>query len=152
MTLDFHKYATNEEKLLDIKHKIEIFHTLSDDELLDIVYDIEFKQYKKDEVIIRKDEISNEIYFILWGECIINQGSTSFILEAGTVVGEIASMFDIARKHSVFINVENTTLLKFKIDKQDLPSRCHAFSKLFYELSKQLNEKLNITMDRLNEL
>jgi len=152
MSIDIHKYDTNEDKLLEIKNKIEIFNTLTDDELLGIVYDIEFKKYNKGMVVIEKDEISDDIYFILSGECIIHQGNTSFILEAGSVVGEIASMFDLPRKHTVLIHADNTALLKFKIDKKDSKKHSYAFSKLFYELSKQLNEKLNVTMERLNEL
>jgi len=151
MTIEIHKYDTNEDKLLEIKNKIEIFHTLTDDEGYGLVHDIEFKKYKNNIVLIEKDEVSDEIYFILSGECIIHQGKTSFILEAGSVVGEIASMFDLPRMHTVLTHSDNTTLLKFKIDKRDSRKHSYSFSKLFYELSKQLNEKLNVTMERLNE-
>ena len=152
MSIEIHKYDTNEDKLLEIKDKIEIFHTLTDDELLDIVYDISFKKYKYNEMIIQKNEITDDVYFILSGECIVHQGSTSFILEAGTVVGEIAAMFNLARNHTVYIHTNDTALLKFKIHKESKKKHCIAFGKLFYELSKQLNDKLNITMKRLNEI
>ncbi len=152
MDLLLEQYSTNENKLIEIKNKIEIFKTLTDAELLDIICDIEFVRYKKDNVIIRKNEISDDIFFILSGECAIDLDTTTFILEAGSVVGEIAPMFDLPRRQTVLTHSDNVALLKFKIDKENIRKNCPAFAKLFYELSKQLNEKLEISMRRLTEI
>lgn len=137
-------------KLLSVQDKIPIFRNIDPEELKAIIYDLKFIKYKFKDYVIEQGDISENIYYILQGNCqVFSSGQKVATLGAGTVFGESAAIFKTKRNASVVCSSEEATLLSFSIDEDNVEFCAQALLTLYKNLASQINAKLessNATM------
>ena len=131
------------EKLLSIKNKIAIFNNIEAVELKSLLYDINLKTYKKDEIIIKDGDDADYIYYILSGKCeIIKEEKKLATLSSGDTFGEIAVVCEIPRISDVKSISDNTVLLAFKIDLDNLDFCAKPLAIFYKNLALEMQKKL----------
>jgi CRP-like cAMP-binding protein len=130
-------------KLLSVQNKISIFRNIDPQDLKAIVYNLSFKKFKFKEFILKQNEISDEVYFIIEGRCQVfyNQQKVGE-LGPGEVVGESGAIFKTTRSASVVCSSEHTTLLSFSIDENSMEFCAPALTTLYKNLASQMDAKL----------
>lgn len=130
-------------KLLNVQNKISIFKNIDPFELKAIIYDLKFIRCKLGDYIVKQNDSSNEIFFIMSGKCEVLHNTTKVgTLKAGEVFGESAAIFKTKRNASVICSSEGTTLLSFCIDDNNLEFCTLALAMLYKNLALQINSKL----------
>jgi CRP-like cAMP-binding protein len=139
-------------KLLSVQHKISIFKNINPHELKAIVYDLKFIKYSYKDYIVKQDDMDEEMFFIIKGECqVFHDNQRVGTLEPGEVFGESGAVFKTKRNASVICSSEDVTLLSFKIDGDNLEFCAQALALLYKNLAFEINAKLedlNITLIR----
>ena len=130
-------------KLLSVQNKIEIFDGIESFELKALVYDVAFKKHQFKEYIIKEEENSLDIFFILKGECHVfkDKKHIGTLLE-GDTFGEIGVIFNIQRSADVVAASKEVVLLRFKIDQDNLEFNARALAILYKNLALAINNKL----------
>lgn len=130
-------------KLLQIKSRISIFNNIPEKSLINIISDVGFEKFQKDEVIVEQGSTCSDMFFILMGECqIVVNGNTVGYLKGGHVFGEIAAVFQTPRTASVISSKNNTTTLSFKLNHEASKKHPFAFMELYKNVAKELTAKL----------
>jgi CRP-like cAMP-binding protein len=130
-------------KLLSVQDKIDIFKDIDSMELKALVYDVEFKKYKFKDYIIKDGEYSENIFFIIKGECHIFKNYKNIAkLSPGETFGEIGAIFKQERTADVVAANNDTVLLKFKIDEENLEFNARALAILYKNLAFAISNKL----------
>ncbi|MEA1955762.1 MAG: cyclic nucleotide-binding domain-containing protein [Campylobacterota bacterium] len=130
-------------KLLSVKDRISIFKNIEADELKVIIYDLKFIKYNLDDVIIKQNETSHQIFFIITGVCkVFSNAKKVGILNAGDVFGEAGAIFNIKRNATIVSNSNDVTLLSFCIDHNNMEFCSHSLATLYKNLAFQINTKL----------
>ena len=138
------EYSNNLRKLISVKDKISLFNGIDTQDLKAIIYNLEFKKAKRNEYIIHAGKEHDEIYFIIDGECKIVRDNISLaILKPGEIFGESGAIFNTKKMTSVVSSSENTTLLSFCIDENNLEFCSTALAILYKNLARDINDKLN---------
>lgn len=117
-------------QLIDILKRNEIFNTISEKQLENLVEDIEIKSYGKGETLIKEGEVGQYFYHILAGEAeVIKNNNVIAIIKADDYVGEM----------SLFTGEKTTAEVRIKGE-----------SKILRISSEKFREtvKLNATMAR----
>ena len=131
------------QNLLDVQDKISIFKGIDPEELKAILYNLEFVTYKYKDIIVRQGEVSQDIFYIISGECHIFHGSYTIAhLGKGVVFGESGAIFKTKRNASVVCSSEKLTLLSFKIDENNIEFCGAALATLYKNLASEINAKL----------
>lgn len=107
---------------IKIMKKIPIFHGLTDDDYLRILRICQKMIIKKDQIIIRRGEESNELFILLKGKLKVILSSTSFltfIFPIG-IVGEIGFFTGLRRSATVLASTESTLIRIHKHELFDL--------------------------------
>ena len=130
-------------RLLQVRNRIKLFHGISEESLIAILKNVEFKKFKKGESIIIQNSISREVYFILMGQCnvFVNKqlvGQITF----NQVIGEVAAMFPKPRNASVLASKDNTATLSFELNEEALKKYPNAMANIYKNLAKELIVKL----------
>jgi len=135
--------ALSLKKLLSVQSKIAIFDGIEGYELKALVYDVLFKRYAYKDYIVKEDEKSSEIFFILKGECHVFKDKKHIgTLNEGDTFGEIGVIFDIPRSADVLAASKEVVLLKFRLDQENLEFNSKALAVLYKNLARAINEKL----------
>jgi len=132
------------DKLLHVQNKISIIANIESDDLRAIVYDLKFINYKYRDFIIKEGDVSQEIFFILSGECqaFVKKKKVG-VLQKGKAFGESAAIFNTKRNASVVCSSkEGATLLSFSIDHENMDFCAEALAKIYKNLAYQINVKL----------
>ena len=130
-------------KLIQVKDKISIFKNIDEYDLKAIVYDVEFIKYKFKDYIVKENDDSNNILFIIKGECqVFHNKKIVAKLKSGEIFGETAAIFHTKRNASVVCSSEETTLLSFCIDQKNLEFCAEALALLYKNLAFEINAKL----------
>ena len=130
-------------KLLNVKDKIAIFKNIDSTQLKAIVYDLKFMKYKYKEFIVRQDDESINIFFIIDGECqVFHDKQKVGTLRPGEIFGESGVIFKTKRNASVVCASENATLLSFCIDEENIEFCAPALATLYKNLAFEINAKL----------
>ena len=130
-------------KLLAVKDKIEIFRGILTNELKALVYDVRFKRYKFKEYIIKENDDSVEIFFLLKGECHTFLGEKLIAkLYEGTTFGEIGVITNSKRSASVVAASKEVLLLSFKINENNLDFNARGLAIFYRNLAATINDKL----------
>lgn len=138
---DTHSKSLN--KLLSVKDKISIFKNINTDDLKTIIYDLKFIKYKLGDSIIKQNEASHEMFFIISGKCKVSHNSRDVgSLSPGEVFGEIGAIFNTKRNASVICDSEEVTVLSFSIDHNNMELCSHALAILYKNLASHINSKL----------
>ena len=138
-----HEYSQNLGKLLHVQNKIPIFVGLDPKEIKVIVNNLKFVKYPYKDFVITQGDTSQEIFFILSGEChvFVNKNKVSEI-STGTTFGEASAIFGTKRNASVVCSSKEVTLLSFSINHDNLDFCAAALATLYKNLAQQINTKL----------
>lgn len=138
------------QKLLAVQDKISIFKNIDPVELKAIVSNLKFVKFKQKDYIVKENDESREIFFIIDGECqVFSNNNKIGTLKPGIVFGETGAIFKTKRNASVVCASENATLLSFCIDEDNMEFCAPALATLYRNLAFQINyklEKLNDTV------
>lgn len=148
-----------ENTLLKIKNYIPFFSKLNDDEVMTIVHGVQFKKYRKAEIIFEQDSEDDEAFIVVKGQVNISVGivervgvierytnmKTIVNLPVKSVFGEMSAITGEKRSARAMANSEDTMLLSFKIDDDLNDENADVFIKMYKELIDELSEKLRKT-------
>jgi len=136
-------------KLLSIYDKIPIFKNINPNDLQALVYDLTFVKCKYKEFIVKENDKSTDIFFLIDGEChVFHHEKQIGKLQAGMVFGEAGVIFETNRNASVVCASDKATLLSFKIDEENSQFASKALAILYKNLALQINAKL----EKLNDV
>jgi len=131
------------EKLLGVKKHLKIFAGLNDDDIGYVLKDIKFNRFKDGEKIISQGDVTNDIFYILMGECcVVANGTKIAELKQSQLFGEIAAILERPRNADIFASKPNTTTISFKINDDAMNTYEHAFLMLYRNISRDLALKL----------
>lgn len=137
------------QKLIQWKQKINFFKAMSDDEIALILRDVVFVSVKTDEVIIKENEDSKDIYFLLSGECKVMIGRQPVgIITEKSIFGEFSFITNQLRTATVIAD-KNSILIKFRIDIDDFHNKSYAYARLFKNIMHELVKKVEITNQKI---
>jgi CRP-like cAMP-binding protein len=147
--LEIDRLARNEtgskslQKLLSVQDKISIFKNIDPLELRAIVSDVKFVKFKHKDYVVKENDESKEIFFIINGECqVFHNNNKIGTLKPGIVFGETGAIFKTKRNASVVCASEDATLLSFCIDEENMEFCAPALATLYKNLAFQINYKL----------
>jgi CRP-like cAMP-binding protein len=108
-----------------------------------VICDVDFKKFKKGEIVIKQDEVSDQIYYIVQGDCnvVVNRKVVGK-LTSNQVFGEIASIAKQPRTATVR-SITDTTAISFRINYDDLETYPFPFAILFRNFTFELIKKLD---------
>lgn len=130
-------------KLLNVKDKISIFKNIPSLELQAIVKDLKFIKFKYKDHIIDENDTSENIFFIITGEChVFHNKKIVGKLGSGEIFGESAAIFKTKRNASIVCASKEATLLSFCIDEENMEFCATAIAMLYKNLALQINTKL----------
>jgi CRP-like cAMP-binding protein len=130
-------------KLIEVKDNFQMFNELSELNIKKSIKEISFKKFKKGEIVIKENEVSEEIYYILSGNCNVVVGRKIVgKLERNQVFGEIASLMKSPRTATVRAT-EDTLAISFKLAFDEIKIYPEAFAFLFKNLTMELVKKLD---------
>jgi len=130
-------------KLMTVKDRIDIFKGIEAEELKAIIYDLKFIKYNFGDTIIKQNEISSEIFFIITGVCkVIHNGKEVGVLKSKDIFGEAGAIFEIKRNATVRCASNDVTLLSFCIDNNNMEFCADSLAILYKNLAFQINHKL----------
>lgn len=138
------------QRLLQVKERISIFQTLSEDDVMNVVKNVNFKKYKAKELLMKQGAKSQEMCFVLMGECDVYVNFTRVgTIKPGQVLGEVAAIFEKPRNATVISTKNTTAVLSFELNKDKHELYAYAFSMVFQNLAKELSKKLELLNDEL---
>lgn len=131
------------QKLLSVQDKISIFKNIEPSELRAIVCDLKFVKYKFKDYVVKQNDESREVFFVISGECqVFHNRNKVGTLQPGVVFGETGVIFNTKRNASVVCATKEATLLSFGIDEDNLEFCAPALATLYKNLAFQINDKL----------
>jgi len=131
------------QNILDVQDKISIFKGIEPQELKAIIYNLKFVKYKFKDYIIKQDDISEEIFYIISGGChVFHDNLKVGELGQGEVFGEAGAIFKTKRNASVVCASQELTILSFNINGDNMDFCAPALARLYKNLALQINTKL----------
>jgi len=131
-------------KMIEISKKIPLFKEIPENVLIKILKDIKIIKYKKDEVIIKENDIDDTMFFILLNSVnVVKNNILITTLQKNNLIGEMASLLNQKRTASIIAAQTPTLVLAFKIDFTLIHTDLgYYFSILYKNLSIELAKKL----------
>ena len=149
--------------LLVIKNRLSFFDDFTNDEVLKITKDVEFKKYGLGEFIFEQSERSKEIYYVINGSVdvmlgIQKKGSYSVSYEKHvhlanlpkrSIFGEMSAITGEPRSARIISHEDGTSLLKFSIDDDVRKDNKIVIGILYQKFVEILSNKLKATTKKL---
>jgi signal-transduction protein with cAMP-binding, CBS, and nucleotidyltransferase domain len=136
---------------LEISNNIYILDQIPKNILNKIITDIKIKKYQQNEIIVKENNIANDIFFILKGTVSL-KNSNKKSLTSNNLFGEVDSLLQQKRKESIISLQKDTTILSFKINfnlfKSDLS---YYFAIIFKNLSEELKNRISSIENKENK-
>jgi CRP-like cAMP-binding protein len=130
-------------KLIEVKDTLSMFKSLSELDIKKVIKDISFKKFKKGEIVLREGEVSEEIYYIVTGNCNVVVGRKIVgKLTGQQLFGEIASLTKQPRSATVRSTTDTMTIV-FKLAFKEVDLYPYAFAILFRNFTLELVRKLD---------
>lgn len=157
------KLTNAQNTLLVIKNRLSFFDDFTNDEVLRITKDVEFKKYKRGEFIFEQNERSKEIYYVINGSVDVllgmqKKGSYSISYEnhvhlanlsKRAIFGEMSAITGEPRSARVISHEDGTSLLKFGIDDEVREDNKIIIALLYQKFVEILSEKLKTTTKKI---
>jgi CRP-like cAMP-binding protein len=129
-------------KLISFSSKINMFKGMKADEIIEVVQNVKFKKYNKNEYILKKGDANKEIFFILQGELVVTADSVVVAkLKQGEVFGEISSLLHAKSIATVRTGVP-IIIISFEITQQTTPHNAKSLLKIYKYITMELSQKL----------
>lgn len=149
--------------LLVVKSKLSFFDDFTNDEVLRLTKDVEFKKYKQGEFIFEQNERSREIYYVINGSVnvmlgIMNKGSYTVSYEnhvllarlgKRSIFGEMSAITGEPRSARIIAAEDGTSLLKFGIDDEVSKDNKIILAILYQKFVEILSQKLKDTTKKV---
>lgn len=136
-------------KLIQWKHKINFFNSMEDKEIALVLKEVSFVSIKTDEIIIKENDESKEIYFLLSGECKVLIGRQVVgIIKEKSIFGEFSFISNMSRAATVTANA-NCVLIKFNINLDNFETKSYSYVRLFKNIMYELVKKMETTNKQL---
>ena len=133
----------NLQTLINAKQNINFFKNMDDEDIKYVVEDVKFIQYRMHETIVKEGEITQEIYYLLSGECrVISDKKVVGNIKKGQVFGEFSSINKKPRNATIKTN-EPSTAISFKIAFEHFENEPHLFSILYRNIVNELIKKID---------
>jgi len=130
-------------KILNVQNKISILANIEPSDLKAILFNLKFIKYKRKDIIIEEGDVSQEIFFILSGECqVFVKKRDVGTLNSGMTFGESAAIFKSKRNATVACLSNEATLLSFSINHDNMEFCANALANIYKNLALQINNKL----------
>lgn len=137
------------QKLIQWKQKINFFKSMSDEEIALIVRDVFFMSVKTDEIIIKENDDTKDIFFLLNGECKVLIGRQPVgIIKEKSIFGEFSFISNQPRAATIRAD-QKCILIKFKIDIENFEDKSYAYAPLFKNIMNELVKKLETTNQKI---
>lgn len=144
------------EQLLKVKHKINLFDDLSNQQVKILVKEITFNKFEKNETVFRQGDKKNQfIYFILAGSIKVtisdNFGvkKTITTVTQGSIIGEIQAVLDHERTASCIADSDANILIGFTINPYNMLTNGNVYGIFYRNLSHVLALKINDTNSKV---
>lgn len=129
-------------KLIDSRKAISFFKGMEPEDIKYVVKDVEFIKYKVNEMIIKKDEDTKEIYFLLSGNCkVIVDGNIVGRVDSNQLFGEFSSILN-ERRNATIIATQETTVIRFNFAFELFKQEPFPFSRLYKNIMNELIKKI----------
>jgi len=149
-------YLKENQKALDLLHRIDRFTPFSDEELNAFLSVGKLKEYEAGETIIQKDERDHWVYFLISGEVKIVKGEQTFAIlkRGGDLFGEMGVIDGSPRSATVWAQTKTMVL---GLDCSGLTDERRAFASVFqYTIfrlcAETLAERLRVTNEEVLRL
>lgn len=143
ITEDSSKFSPAMVKLIESKKYFHIFKGLSDKDIKQVITEVDFRKFNKGEIVIKQDQVSDEIYYLVKGDCnVVVDRKVVGKLTSNQVFGEIASIAKQPRTATVR-SITDTTAISFKIKYEDMEQYPYPFAILFRNFTFELIRKLD---------
>lgn len=130
-------------KLIDSRHCISFFKNMEPQDIKFVVKDVEFIKYARGESIIKQEDNTKEVYFLLSGACIVQINEKNIArLEKNQLFGEFSSILNEPRTASIKAQ-EDSCVLKFNFAFELFPQEPHPFTMLYKNIINELIKKIN---------
>lgn len=129
-------------KLMNIKNRINLLKDLSEVEIKQVIKNVKFTKFQKDEIIIKEGENSAEIFFTLLGELKVLVGGRQVgFIRASQAFGELAAIRRQPRNATIKAST-NVVALSFEVDFKAKETNPKIFNALFLNVIDELIKKL----------
>lgn len=149
--------------LLVVKNKLTFFDDFTNDEVLHLTKDVEFKKYNRGEFIFEQNERSKEIYYVINGSVAVLLGETKkggytvayenhvslATLGKRSIFGEMSAITGEPRSARVVAAEDGTSLLKFGIDDEPRKDNKVVLAILYQKFVEILSDKLKKTTKKV---
>jgi CRP-like cAMP-binding protein len=140
---DSNKYSPAMLKLIESRKYFHIFKSLSEKDIKQVISEVDFKKFKKGEIVLKQGQVSDEIYYIVQGDCnVVVDRKVVGKLGSNQVFGEIAAIAKQARTATVR-SITDTTAISFRINFDDVENVPYPFAILFRNFTFELIKKLD---------
>ena len=135
-------------RLVKSKGNIPLFRDMEDADIINLISVFKFSTYEPGEIIIKRGEISTNIFFIISGSCsVIVNKATVGTLKKYQIFGEFAFLLQQPRSATIK-TTEETIIIKFKFDEKLF----HKYPFSFYMLYKNITEELIKKIININKI
>lgn len=130
------------EQLIRYKNKIPFFKNIADSDIRDIVKDVRFLHCREHEILIKEFDTSQEIYFLVKGECRVSfrQRALGNIFDE-TIFGEFSFITKQPRSATVKTN-KDSIIISFQFRLEAFEDNPCLYSQLYKNISEQLVKKI----------
>jgi len=137
-------------KLLQLRGQITFFKDLAPDEIADLLFNIRFRKFEKDELLFKQgDTKTKEIYYLLAGSIDlsldgIDGGDDIFLvsLDKPTLFGEMRSFIGEPRTATAKAGAKGAILISFLIRESKEHTSPIAFAKFYKNVIEALANKI----------
>lgn len=130
------------EQLIRYKNHIPYFRDIEEDDIREIVKDVKFLHYGVHEILIKEFDKSNEIFFLVEGECRVSlkRRALGTILKE-SIFGEFSFITKQPRSATVKTN-KDSIIISFHFDLESFDNNPCLFSQLYKNISEELVKKV----------
>lgn len=142
------KLSEAEQSLLKIREKFDFFKNMDDKDVLSVTEDAKLMKLAKNEVLFEQNSEGEEVYFVVRGFILISiegkDGERVDLARLGqeNIFGEMAPITQEKRSARATAVMDGTTILSFKISKEDDDENTASFKTLFQNFTHILAKKL----------
>ncbi len=127
------------DKVFSLK-SVPIFESLPESALLDVARIMDFVEFKKDEVFIKKGEVAEDMFIIKQGKVVVVDGElTLATLSENEIVGELAILAPIKRTATV---KALSDVILYRIERE-------YFLDLLYEKPEMMSDLIEVLINRI---
>lgn len=129
------------DQLIKYKQYIPYFTNLSNSNIKKLINQVQFKRFKKDELLIKEDGTDKDIFFLMDGECnIVLHNRKISTIQAKNIFGEFSFITNEKRSASIQANTP-CIVISFNINLDDFDKDPLMYPHLYKNITAELVKK-----------